>query len=140
MNNNRANKVLGVASTIAFIESLLVIVGIFIIGENWVAGLILIIEGLFVPGLICPIIEGHAELIEKTSNIEELLRNSMIPQENTISQNLYNIGNEIYTRNQNSYNQEEIALNYQILETLKSIEAKLETKPNKQKTKSKKEK
>ena len=73
-------------------------------------------------------------LIEKTSSIEELLKFTAL-QEDTINKNVYTISHNLYTKN--NYNDEfktQLKVNQEILNTLKSIEEKLD-KPNKQKKK-----
>lgn len=134
MKNDIANKVLGVSSTIVFIETLLIVAGLFVTGKDIVLGVALIIQGIFIISLICPLITGYAELIEKTSSIEELLKFTAL-QEDTINKNVYTISHNLYTKN--NYNDEfktQLKVNQEILNTLKSIEEKLD-KPNKQKKK-----
>lgn len=134
MKNDIADKVLGISSTIVFIETLLIVVGLFVTGKDIVLGVALIIQGIFVISMICPLITGYAELIEKTSSIEELLKFTAL-QEDTINKNVYAISHNLYTKN--NYNDEfktQLKVNQEILNTLKSIEEKLD-KPNKQKKK-----
>ena len=134
MKNDIADKVLGVSSTIVFIETLLIVAGLFVTGKDIVLGVTLIIQGIFIISLICPLITGYAELIEKTSSIEELLKFTAL-QEDTINKNVYTISHNLYTKN--NYNDEfktQLKVNQEILNTLKSIEEKLD-KPNKQKKK-----
>lgn len=134
MKNDIADKVLGVSSTIVFIETLLIVAGLFVTGKDIVLGVALIIQGIFIISLICPLITGYAELIEKTSSIEELLKFTAL-QEDTINKNVYTISHNLYTKN--NYNDEfktQLKVNQEILNTLKSIEEKLD-KPNKQKKK-----
>ena len=134
MKNDIADKVLGVSSTIVFIETLLIVAGLFVTGKDIVLGVALIIQGIFIISLICPLITGYAELIEKTSSIEELLKFTAL-QEDTINKNVYTISHNLYTKN--NYNDEfktQLKVNQEILNTLKSIEEKLD-KTNKQKKK-----
>lgn len=129
MKNKRARKVLGVSSTIYIIGAIFILMGIIIIGSNTFLALTLIVEGLFLPGLIGPIIAGQAELIEKASSIEELLKNNILPQEDILNKNVYSISQSLYTKN--NYNDEfedQLAVNKKILDTLKSIDEKMENK------------
>jgi hypothetical protein len=100
------------------------------IGFNTILAITLIVEGLFLPGLIGPIIAGQAELIEKTSNMEELLKNNI----EVLNKNVYSISQNLYTKN--NYNDEfedQLKVNKEILSTLKSINEKLDTKKTKNK-------
>ena len=94
MKNDIADKVLGVSSTIVFIETLLIVAGLFVTGKDIVLGVALIIQGIFIISLICPLITGYAELIEKTSSIEELLKFTAL-QEDTINKNVYTISHKL---------------------------------------------
>lgn len=129
-----------VSSAIYVIGAIFILVGLTLIismeSELMFWGTMIILEGILVPLFVCPLIMGQAELIEKTSSIEEILKNNIVHQEEILNKNIYCITQKLQAKtNLNENTESKININQKILETLESIDKKIKVSAKTKKTK-----